>query len=40
MTAAQLEQNFGVESAAILSLLSDPRLQTEVRGGETYYKCR
>jgi wyosine [tRNA(Phe)-imidazoG37] synthetase (radical SAM superfamily) len=39
-TAEQLAQNFGVEPAAILSLLSDPRLQTEVRGGETYYKCR
>lgn len=39
-TAAQLAQSFGVEPAAILSLLSDPRLQTEVRGGEVYYKCR
>jgi wyosine [tRNA(Phe)-imidazoG37] synthetase (radical SAM superfamily) len=36
-TAAQLAQSFGVEPAAVLPLLSDPRLQTEVRGGETYY---
>jgi len=39
-TAAQLAQSFGIEPAAILSLLDDPRLQTEVRDGETYYKCR
>jgi len=39
-TAAQLAQNFGVDPAAILPLLDDPRLQTEARGGETYYKCR
>ena len=39
-TAAQLAQSFGVETAAILPLLDDPRLQTEARGGETYYKCR
>ncbi|HNX53274.1 MAG TPA: radical SAM protein [Pontiellaceae bacterium] len=39
-TAAQLAENFGAEPAAILTLLGDPRLQTEVRNGETYYKCR
>ena len=39
-TAAQLAQSFGVATAAILPLLDDPRLQTEARGGETYYKCR
>ncbi|MEI8205727.1 MAG: radical SAM protein [Kiritimatiellales bacterium] len=39
-TAAQLVQSFGVTTAAILPLLDDPRLQTEARGGETYYKCR
>jgi len=39
-TAAQLAQSFGVATAAILPLLADPRLQTEARGGETYYKCR
>jgi len=39
-TASQLAQSFGIEPAAILSLLDDPRLQTEVRDGETYYKCR
>lgn len=39
-TAEQLAQNFGVEPAAILPLLNDSRLQTEMRGGETYYKCR
>ena len=39
-TATQLAQSFGVATAAILPLLDDPRLQTEARGGETYYKCR
>jgi wyosine [tRNA(Phe)-imidazoG37] synthetase (radical SAM superfamily) len=39
-TAAQLAQSFGVDPAVILPLLDDPRLQTEARGGETYYKCR
>lgn len=39
-TATQLAQGFGVETATILPLLDDPRLQTEARGGETYYKCR
>jgi len=39
-TAAQLAQSFGVEPSVIIPLLDDPRLQTEVRGGETYYKCR
>ncbi|MFA6173557.1 MAG: radical SAM protein [Kiritimatiellales bacterium] len=39
-TAGQLAENFGVEAAAIIPLLDDPRLQTEVRGGETYYTCR
>lgn len=39
-TAAQLAQNFGVEPAMVFPLLKDSRLQTEVRGGETYYKCR
>lgn len=39
-TVTQLAQNFGVEPAAVLPLLDDPRLQTEMRGGETYYKCR
>jgi wyosine [tRNA(Phe)-imidazoG37] synthetase (radical SAM superfamily) len=39
-TAAQLAENFGIEPAAVLPLLDDPRLQPEVRGGETYYKCR
>ena len=39
-TAAQLAQMYGVEAALIIPLLSDPRLQTEMRGGETYYKCR
>ncbi len=39
-TAAQLAENFGADLAAVLALLGDPRLQTEVRNGETYYKCR
>lgn len=39
-SATQLAQSFGVATAAILPLLDDPRLQTEARGGETYYKCR
>ncbi|NOU35886.1 MAG: radical SAM protein [Kiritimatiellaceae bacterium] len=39
-TAAQLAQSFGVESATILPLLDDPRLQKEMRGGEAYYTCR
>lgn len=39
-TAGQLAQSFGVETATILPLLDDPRLQTEARDGETYYKCR
>ncbi len=39
-TAAQVAQSFGVEPAVIFPLLDDPRLQTEVRGGEVYYKCR
>ncbi|MCC7300375.1 MAG: radical SAM protein [Verrucomicrobia bacterium] len=39
-TAAELAQSFGAELLAISPLLSDPRLQTEVRGAETYYKCR
>lgn len=39
-TAAQLAESFSVEPAAIIPLLEDPRLQTDVRGGETYYKCR
>jgi wyosine [tRNA(Phe)-imidazoG37] synthetase (radical SAM superfamily) len=39
-TASQLAQSFGVETATILPLLDDPRLQTEACGGETYYKCR
>lgn len=39
-TAAQLAKNFGADLAAVLPLLDDPRLQTEVRNGETYYKCR
>jgi wyosine [tRNA(Phe)-imidazoG37] synthetase (radical SAM superfamily) len=39
-TEEQLAQNFGVGRAAILPLLGDARLQTEVRGGETYYRCR
>jgi wyosine [tRNA(Phe)-imidazoG37] synthetase (radical SAM superfamily) len=40
VTVAQLAQNFGVEPAAILPLLNDPRLHTELRDGETYYKYR
>ncbi len=39
-TAGQLAGSFGVTPATIIPLLSDPRLQIEVRGGETYYKCR
>jgi wyosine [tRNA(Phe)-imidazoG37] synthetase (radical SAM superfamily) len=39
-TADQLAQSLGADPAAIFPLLGDPRLQTEVRGGETYYKCR
>jgi wyosine [tRNA(Phe)-imidazoG37] synthetase (radical SAM superfamily) len=39
-TAAQLAQSFGVDLATILPLLDDPRLQSEERGGETYYTCR
>jgi wyosine [tRNA(Phe)-imidazoG37] synthetase (radical SAM superfamily) len=39
-TAAQLADIFGVEPAVIFPLLDDSRLQTEVRSGETYYKCR
>ena len=39
-TAAQLAENFGADLAAVLPLLDDSRLQTEVRNGETYYKCR
>ena len=39
-TAAQLAQSFGVEPAKIFPLLDNPRLQIEVRGEETYYKCR
>ena len=39
-TEAQLAQSFGVSPAAIRPLLDDPRLQKEVRGKETYYKCR
>jgi wyosine [tRNA(Phe)-imidazoG37] synthetase (radical SAM superfamily) len=39
-TTTQLAQSFGVEPSVIIPLLDDPRLQTEVRGGETYYKCR
>jgi hypothetical protein len=31
---------FGVDPAVIFPLLDDSRLQTEVRSGETYYKCR
>lgn len=39
-TAAQLAENFGIVPSAVSPLLDDPRLQTEVRDGETYYKCR
>lgn len=39
-TATQLAEIFGVETAVIIPLLDDPHLQTEVRGGETYYTCR
>ena len=39
-TADQLAEISGVNPASILPLLDDSRLQTEVRGGETYYKCR
>ncbi len=39
-TAAQLAQSFGTVLTEILPLLDDPRVQIEVRGGETYYKCR
>jgi wyosine [tRNA(Phe)-imidazoG37] synthetase (radical SAM superfamily) len=39
-TAAQLADIFGVDPAVIFPLLDDSRLQTEVRSGETYYKCR
>jgi hypothetical protein len=39
-TAAQLAQSFGVGPEEILPLLADPRLQTELRGREVYYKCR
>lgn len=40
VTADQLAVNFGVETASIVPLLEDSRLQQEVRGGEVYYKCR
>jgi len=39
-TAAQLAEMFGVKPGALLPLLNDARLQTEVRGEETYYICR
>jgi wyosine [tRNA(Phe)-imidazoG37] synthetase (radical SAM superfamily) len=39
-TAAQLAGMFGVKPEALRPLLNDARLQTEVRGDETYYICR
>jgi len=39
-TAVQLAEIFGVPRSSLVPLLGDPRLQTEVRGGETYYTCR
>lgn len=39
-TAAQLAEISGIDPASILPLLEDSRLQTEMRNGETYYKCR
>jgi wyosine [tRNA(Phe)-imidazoG37] synthetase (radical SAM superfamily) len=39
-TAAQLAQSFDAKPEEIAPLLTSPHLQTETRGGETYYKCR
>jgi len=39
-TAVQLAGMFGVAPGALLPLLDDTRVQTEVRGDETYYICR